>query len=125
MSEFIEIQNTVVDTVMNTREEINVNGIKIMVNISNVFNNKNETIKLIVDNPIFIDKVEQSIKNILNDGRIDESDINNFIFLIMEAYNSLPGEILPKEDVQEFIMYIFYYLVEKWNLISLEQRHKY
>jgi len=125
MSEFIEIQNTVVDTVMNTREEINVNGIKIMVNISNVFNNKNETIKLIVDNPIFIDKVEQSIKNILNDGRIDESDINNFIFLIKEAYNSLPGEILPKEDVQEFIMYIFYYLVEKWNLISLEQRHKY
>ena len=127
MSELIEIKDKVVDTVMNTREEINVNGVKLMVEVSEVFNNKNlhTMIALILDDPLFIDKVGQSIKNILNDGRVDESDIPEFIFLIMEAYNSLPEARLSKEEMPVFISCIFNYLVEKYNLIPLEQRDKY
>ena len=69
--------------------------------------------------------LEKCIKNILNDGRVDESDIPEFIFLIMEAYNSLPEARLSKEEMPVFISCIFNYLVEKYNLIPLEQRDKY
>ena len=84
-------------------------------------------IRLIVDDSAFIDKVEKSIKNILDDGKVDELDIPEFIFLIMETYNSLPEAILEKEEISEFISCIFNYLVEKYNLIPLEeeQRFKY
>jgi hypothetical protein len=83
-------------------------------------------IRLIVDDSDFIDKVEKSIKNILDDGKVDELDIPEFIFLIMETYNSLPEAKLTKKEIPEFISCIFNYLVEKYNLIPLEeQRFKY
>ena len=82
-------------------------------------------IRLIVDDSAFIDKVEKSIKNILDDGKVDELDIPEFIFLIMETYNSLPEARLSKEEMPVFISCIFNYLVEKYNLIPLEQRDKY
>ena len=82
-------------------------------------------IKLIVDDPEFIAKVESSVRNILKDGKVDETDIPEFVFLIMEAYNSLPKARLTKEELPEFVSCVYNYLVEKYNLIPKDQRAKY
>ena len=95
--------------------------------ILEVFSNKyiNEKVKLILDDPIFIDKVETSIKSIIKDNKVELMDIPTFVFLIMEAYNSLPKAKLTKKEIPEFISCVYNYLVEKYNFIPNEEKNKY
>jgi len=95
--------------------------------ILEVFSNKyiNEKVKLILDDPIFIDKVETSIKSIIKDNKVELMDIPTFVFLIMEAYNSLPKAKLTKKEISEFISCVYNYLVEKYNFIPNEEKNKY
>lgn len=76
-------------------------------------------VKLILDDPIFITKVENSIKSIVKDNKVEQSDIPEFVFLIMEAYNSLPKAKLTKEEIPEFISYVYNYFIPE------EERPKY
>jgi hypothetical protein len=95
--------------------------------VKEVFSNKyiNEKVKLILDDPIFIDKVETSIKSIIKDNKVEQTDIPKFVFLIMEAYNSLPKAKLTKKEIPEFISCVYNYLVEKYNFIPNEEKNKY
>ena len=81
--------------------------------ILEVFSNNyvNEMIKLILDDPIFITKVENSIKSIVKDNKVEQSDIPEFVFLIMEAYNSLPKAKLTKEEIPQFISCVYNYFI--------------
>ena len=110
-----------------TNKDISNIDIKLSDTILEVFSNNyvNEMVKLILDDPIFITKVENSIKSIVKDNKVDQSDIPEFVFLIMEAYNSLPKAKLTKEEIPEFISCVYNYLVEKYNLIPKEERSKY
>lgn len=85
----------------------------------------NDMVKLILDDPIFIDKVETSIKSIIKDNKVEQINIPEFVFLIMEAYNSLSKAILTKKEIPEFISYVYNYLVDKYNLIPNKERYKY
>ena len=110
-----------------TNKDISNTNIKLSDTILEVFSNNyvNEMVKLILDDPIFITKVENSIKSIVKDNKVDQSDIPEFVFLIMEAYNSLPKAKLTKEEIPEFISCVYNYLVDKYNLIPEEERSKY
>jgi hypothetical protein len=115
------------EDVKKAKEAVSNAGVKIMGTVSEVFSDKHLSgmVKLIVDDPVFIAKVEASVKTILKDGKVDESDVPEFIFLIMEAYNSLPKAKLTKEELPEFVSCVYNYLVEKYNLIPKDQRAKY
>ena len=110
-----------------TNKDISNTNIKLSDTILEVFSNNyvNEMVKLILDDPIFITKVENSIKSIVKDNKVDQSDIPEFVFLIMEAYNSLPKAKLTKEEIPEFVSCVYNYLVDKYNLIPEEERSKY
>ena len=75
--------------------------LKDSIYLRNLFKDKNlsDMVKLIVDDPVFIAKVESSVKNILKDGKVDQTDIPEFVFLIMEAYNTLPKARLTKDEL--------------------------
>lgn len=94
------------------KKEINTD-INTSDTILEVFSNKyeNEMVKLILDDPIFITKVENSIKSIVKDNKVEQSDIPEFVFLIMEAYNSLPKAKLTKEEIPEFISCVYNYFI--------------
>ena len=94
------------------KKEINTD-INTSDTILEVFSNKyeNEMIKLIIDDPIFITKVENSIKSIVKDNKVEQSDIPEFVFLIMEAYNSLPKAKLTKEEIPQFISCVYNYFI--------------
>ena len=102
------------------KKEINTD-INTSDTILEVFSNKyeNEMVKLILDDPIFITKVENSIKSIVKDNKVEQSDIPEFVFLIMEAYNSLQKAKLTKEEIPEFISYVYNYFIPE------EERPKY
>ena len=85
----------------------------------------NDMVKLILDDPIFIDKIETSVKSIIKDNKVEQTDIPEFVFLIMEAYNSLPKAKLTKKEIPEFISCVYNYLVDKYNLIPNEEKNKY
>jgi hypothetical protein len=95
--------------------------------ISNIKNKEtnNDMVKLILDDPIFIDKIETSVKSIIKDNKVEQTDIPEFVFLIMEAYNSLPKAKLTKKEIPEFISCVYNYLVDKYNLIPNEEKNKY
>ena len=99
--------------------------ILIISNIKEKKETNKDMVKLILDNPIFIDKIETSVKSIIKDNKVEQTDIPEFVFLIMEAYNSLPKAKLSKEEIPEFISCIYNYLVEKYNLIPNEEKNKY
>ena len=94
------------------KKEINTD-INTSDTILEVFSNNyvNEMIKLILDDPIFITKVENSIKSIVKDNKVEQSDIPEFVFLIMEAYNSLPKAKLTKEEIPQFISFVYNYFI--------------
>ena len=94
------------------KKEINTD-INTSDTILEVFSNKyeNEIVKLILDDPIFINKVENSIKSIVKDNKVEQSDIPEFVFLIMEAYNSLPKAKLTKEEIPQFISCVYNYFI--------------
>ena len=94
------------------KKEINTD-INTSDTILEVFSNKyvNEMVKLIIDDPIFITKVENSIKSIVKDNKVEQSDIPEFVFLIMEAYNSLPKAKLTKEEIPQFISCVYNYFI--------------
>ena len=99
--------------------------ILIISNIKEKKETNKDMVKLILDNPIFIDKIETSVKSIIKDNKVEQTDIPEFVFLIMEAYNSLPKAKLTKEEIPEFISCVYNYLVDKYNLISNEEKNKY
>jgi hypothetical protein len=115
------------EIVQKSKEAAAETGVKIMGTVSEVFKDKHLSgmIKLIVDDPVFIAKVESSVKNILKDGKVDQTDIPEFVFLIMEAYNTLPKARLTKDELPEFVSCVFNYLVDKYNLIPKDERTKY
>ena len=94
------------------KKEINTD-INTSDTILEVFSSKyeNEIVKLILDDPIFITKVENSIKSIVKDNKVEQSDIPEFVFLIMEAYNSLPKAKLTKEEIPQFISFVYNYFI--------------
>ena len=96
-----------------TNKDISNTNIKLSDTILEVFSNNyvNKMVKLILDDPIFITKVENSIKSIVKDNKVEQSDIPEFVFLIMEAYNSLPKAKLTKEEIPEFISCVYNYFI--------------
>ena len=85
--------------------------ILIISNIKEKKETNKDMVKLILDNPIFIDKIETSVKSIIKDNKVEQTDIPEFVFLIMEAYNSLPKAKLTKEEIPQFISCVYNYFI--------------
>lgn len=87
--------------------------------------NINKILLLLLDDPEFVNKIETSIKNILADNKVDYTDIPEFVFLIMDAYNSIGKVKLTEEEIPEFVKCVFNYIVDKYKLLTQDNRKKY
>lgn len=81
-----------------------------------------QALELLIKDPNFIKNLETSVKNILKDGKVDQLDIPEFIFLITDAYNSMHQVRLEYRDLPILIKLIYNHMVEKLNLIPVENR---
>jgi hypothetical protein len=81
-----------------------------------------QALELLIKDPNFIKNLETSVKNILKDGKIDQYDIPELVFMITDAYNSMQSIRLEYRDLPVLIKLVYNYMVEKLDLIPSDKR---
>jgi hypothetical protein len=86
--------------------------------------NLSKFIKLLTDDANFVNRIEQSIKNILQDGKVDHDDVPELVFIIMDAYNTVAKSQVSMNEIPEFVNCVFNYIADKFNLMPKEERQR-
>lgn len=86
--------------------------------------NVRKVVELLVNDANFLKRVEDAVKNILSDGKVDEKDVPEFVFLIMDSYNTVSKMSLTRDELPTFVKAVFDFIVTKFNLLKEEDRLK-
>ena len=78
--------------------------------------------KILINDTEFLKRVENSLQNILSDGKVDLYDAPEIIFIIIDTYNSLYKFKLDSDDLPIIIKFVYNYIIENFNLIPSEKR---
>jgi hypothetical protein len=70
-----------------------------------------------LSNTEFSKKLEQSIENIMKDGKIDQFDIPDIIFIITDVLNQQSNLNVTIDDINELVEKLYRFIVAKYNLI--------
>lgn len=146
MSQVSNLELRVVDETKNVQEQVNevVNNkveevstkldevkVKVAESIEKVVKNDlvqdpniRKVFELLVNDPNFLKRVEETVKTILSDGKVDEKDVPEFVFLIMDSYNTLGKMSLTRDELPAFVKAVFDFVVTKFNLLKDEDRVK-
>ena len=81
-----------------------------------------EVFKILSTDEKFIARVKESINNIMKDGKIDQYDAPELVFLITDAYNEMSNLKLTYEDLPVLIKMLYAFIVEKFDLIPVDKR---
>ena len=57
----------------------------------------------LTNDPKFLSRVDESVKKMLQDGKLDSSDVPELVFLIMDTYNTVGNVRVSKELLEEFV----------------------
>ena len=77
-----------------------------------------EVFALLSSNNEFIKKIDTSIESITKDGKLDSSDIPEFVFIITESYNMCNTLKINQNDLPVFIKMVINDIIKKKNLIN-------
>ena len=77
--------------------------------------------KLVIENKYFRNTLLGHLNSITSDGKIDASDITDFIFLIIDVYNNLDEIHIEKKDVIDVITEASIMLLKEHDLIKSDQ----
>jgi hypothetical protein len=81
-----------------------------------------QALDILIKDPNFIKELETSVQNILKDGKIDQYDIPELVFLITNAYNSMRQIRVEYSDLPLLIKLLYNFMVDKLNLIPVDKR---
>jgi hypothetical protein len=79
----------------------------------------------LTNDPKFLSRVEESVKKMLHDGKLDSSDVPELVFLIMDTYNTMGNARVSKELLGEFVKQVFKFIVEKYKLLPQDKMAEY
>ena len=77
-----------------------------------------EVFAILSSNNDFIKKIDTSIESITKDGKLDSSDIPEFVFIITESYNMCNTLKINQNDLPVFIKMVINDIIKKKNLIN-------
>jgi len=77
-------------------------------------------ITVLVKNPKFVSRVEEGVRSILKDGKLDQNDIPELVFIIMESYNILSNVRVSYQELPDFIREVYRYIIRKLNIVPTE-----
>jgi hypothetical protein len=80
---------------------------------------------ILTSNSEFVKKIEGAVYEITKDGKIDSSDIPEFIFIITESYNTYTTIKITKNDLPIFIKMVVNEIIKKKNLISEDKKQEF
>jgi len=81
-----------------------------------------DVFKLLSADPKFISRLETSINNIMKDGKVDQYDVPEIVFIITDSYNQLSRFRLTSEDLPKLFKMIYSFIVDKLNLIPEDKK---
>ena len=84
-----------------------------------------DVFELLKSNSDFVKKIEGAVSEITKDGKIDSSDIPEFIFVITESYNAYTTIKITPNDLPIFIKIVVNEIIKKKNLISEDKRQEF
>jgi hypothetical protein len=61
----------------------------------------------------------------LQDGKLDSTDVPELVFLIMDTYNTVGNVRVSKELLEEFVKQVFKFIVEKYKLLPQDKMAEY
>ena len=73
------------------------------------------------NNSDFVKNVDESIKKILKDDKIDTGDIPEIIYTITQSYNAYTTIKISQDDLPTFIKLIIQEIIKKKNLIPQDK----
>jgi hypothetical protein len=79
----------------------------------------------LTNDPKFLSRVEEAVKKMLQDGKLDSSDVPELVFLIMDTYNTVGKVRVSKELLEEFVKQVFKFIVEKYKLLPQDKMAEY
>ena len=79
----------------------------------------------LTNDPKFLSRVEESVKKMLHDDKLDSSDVPELVFLIMDTYNTVGKVRVSKELLEEFVKQVFKFIVEKYKLLPQDKMAEY
>ena len=79
----------------------------------------------LTNDPKFLSRVDESVKKMLQDGKLDSSDVPELVFLIMDTYNTVGNVRVSKELLEEFVKQVFKFIVEKYKLLPQDKMAEY
>jgi len=111
-------------SVSNT-SDLQVRSVETIVN--NVITNEvlSKIVSDLTNDPKFLARVDESVKKMLADGKLDSTDIPEIVFLIMDAYNTFGSVRVSKEDLCSFVKLIFEFVVDKYKLLPSDKLPEY
>ena len=84
-----------------------------------------DVFELLKSNSEFVKKIEGAVCEITKDGKIDSSDIPEFIFIITESYNTYTTIKITQNDLPIFIKIVVNEIIKKKNLISEDKKQEF
>jgi hypothetical protein len=81
-----------------------------------------DVFNLLSADPKFISRLEDSIKNIMKDGKVDQYDVPEIVFIITDAYNQMSSLRLSSDDLPKLFKMIYSFIIDKLNLIPEDKK---
>lgn len=84
-----------------------------------------DVFELLSNNSEFVKKIEGAVHEITKDGKVDSSDIPEFIFIITESYNAYTSIKISQSDLPIFIKMIVNEIIKRKNLIPADKKQEF
>lgn len=78
--------------------------------------------KVITTDSDFLKRVKDSVDKIMKDGKVDQYDVPEIVFVISETVNSRPSFQITKELLPVLIKMLYNFIVDTYKLVPEEKK---
>ena len=81
--------------------------------------------KILVNDSNFLEKIDDHIQLIMNDGKIDMKDIPEIMMLVSECYNNLKKVKVTYEELPNLFEEVIDFILDKYKLIDQDNEDEF
>jgi hypothetical protein len=80
--------------------------------------------KILVNDDLFLKKIDDHVQNIMKDDKIDMKDIPEIMMLVTECYNNLNNIKVTYEELPSLFEEIIDFILDKYNLVNQDNEEE-
>lgn len=90
--------------------------------VSTLDKNLEALFKVITTDSKFLSRVKESVDRIMHDGKVDQYDIPEIVFVISETVNSLPSFQVTSDLLPVLIKMLYNFIVDTYKLVPEDKK---